>query len=179
MCIKAFCKSQFPPKIVNLSFIITIIKDKLTNLYENRLLLYKRLQRDKTSRRDISSSSHSICSRILAMVASTAVMRPRNSKCVRPPDSPCVSGVGPFSGVGRFLFGVGLIYLMYLYVYIFHLYTHMNILAMVASTAVMRPRSSRCVRPPDSPCQGRARFTETSTVKEHTVHVQYYQSEAG
>ena len=102
------------------------------------------------------------------MVASTAVMRPRNSKCVRPPDSPCVSGVGPFSGVGRLLFGVGLIYLMYLYVYIFHLYTHMNILAMVASTAVMRPRSSRCVRPPDSPCQGRARLTGTPTVEEHT-----------
>ena len=33
--IKSFCKSQFPHKSVNLSFIITDLKDKLTSLCGN------------------------------------------------------------------------------------------------------------------------------------------------
>ena len=36
--IMSFCKSQFPHKCVNLAFIITNIKNKLTDLCENRLL---------------------------------------------------------------------------------------------------------------------------------------------
>ena len=36
--IKSFCKSQFPHKSVDLSFILVIIQDKLTSLCGNRLL---------------------------------------------------------------------------------------------------------------------------------------------
>ena len=36
--IKLFCKSQFPYKFVNLFLIIVMVKDKLADLYRNRLL---------------------------------------------------------------------------------------------------------------------------------------------
>jgi hypothetical protein len=33
VCLKSFCKNQFPHKFVNLFFVLVIVKDKLTDLW--------------------------------------------------------------------------------------------------------------------------------------------------
>jgi hypothetical protein len=54
---KSFCKSSFPHKFVNLSFIVTGIKNKLTDLCGNWLLFHEHFLWDKTPQPHLTDQS--------------------------------------------------------------------------------------------------------------------------